>query len=204
MAFLYGRAGRLTAQNGGFRPGQRHEGLYLFPRLHPSARMSQVDLAAVNHTAFPRFAAAATEALEVVLGPGDMLYIPPYWFHHVTAASDEPAVSASVHTESDAARVRDRMLLHELPIRDAWSKPERASALLTYVDALFPDPAARRDFVGRMVRSRWDPLPNDAAENSPGLAEQLARCAPCPPGSTASAAPKGPQRTTAYRTALVA
>ncbi len=31
---------------------------------------------------FPRFAAA--RSLECMLEPGDVLYIPPLWFHHVT------------------------------------------------------------------------------------------------------------------------
>jgi hypothetical protein len=31
-----------------------------------------------------------------------------------------PQVSASVHTESESARVRDRMLIHELPIKESW------------------------------------------------------------------------------------
>ena len=37
--------------------------------------MSQVELHAVNHTAFPRYERAAKRALEVVLSPGDALYL---------------------------------------------------------------------------------------------------------------------------------
>jgi hypothetical protein len=40
---LYGRAGRLTSQNGGFRPGQSAElALSVFPLLSPSHLESQI------------------------------------------------------------------------------------------------------------------------------------------------------------------
>ncbi len=29
------------------------------------------------------------------------LYIPPYWFHHVTVVGDEVSISVSIHTESE-------------------------------------------------------------------------------------------------------
>jgi uncharacterized RmlC-like cupin family protein len=46
-------------------------------------------LDAINHTLFPHYSATVQKhGLEVVLHPGDMLYIPPYWFHHVTVVSD--------------------------------------------------------------------------------------------------------------------
>ena len=91
--------------------------------------MSQVELHAVNHTAFPRYERAAKRALEVVLSPGDALYIPPYWLHQVTALSGPCSASVSVHTDSDSARIRDQMLSHQLPIRDEWAAPQRAAPL---------------------------------------------------------------------------
>eukprot|EP01047_Picozoa_sp_COSAG01_P014320 COSAG01_NODE_695_length_14201_cov_10.521875_6_plen_109_part_00 len=72
--------------------------LYTFPRLHPSYRQVQTDLAApASFTAlaqdFPRLhrlleskrtLGKELDALEFVLEPGDVLYIPPYWFHLAT------------------------------------------------------------------------------------------------------------------------
>ena len=42
-----------------------------------------VDLAAPDLARFPRFAAAATTALETTLEPGDAIYIPYCWWHAV-------------------------------------------------------------------------------------------------------------------------
>jgi hypothetical protein len=176
---------------------------YLFPRIHPSGRMSQVDLSAINRSAFPRFENAATKAVEVLLEPGDVLYIPPYWFHQVTAVSaaagggggggggggaagagagggggggERCSMSVSVHTESEAARIRDQMLSHELPIKSSWGKTERAAAVAIYVTALFPSQEQRRAFLTKLLQSRFDALDVDAAVrgNSPGLAEAIA------------------------------
>ena len=72
---------------------------------------------------------------QVVLNPGDVLYIPPYWFHQVSAVSESPSdcsMSVSVHTESESARIRDKMLVHELPIKEAWIPAERAAATAHY------------------------------------------------------------------------
>lgn len=45
--------------------------------------VSLVDLDRPDHARFPRFAAAMAQALEAELGPGDALYIPYMWWHHV-------------------------------------------------------------------------------------------------------------------------
>lgn len=70
-----------------FPPGA-HETLYPFPRLHPLWHKSKVVFA--NKTAFaaggsggrlfPGYVAALEAAQEVVLHPGDLLYIPPYTY----------------------------------------------------------------------------------------------------------------------------
>ena len=137
--------------------------------------MSQVELHAVNHTAFPRYERAAKRALEVVLSPGDALYIPPYWLHQVTALSGPCSASVSVHTDSESARIRDQMLSHQLPIRDEWAAPQRAAALAVYVTALFSSQAERQTFVAGLLAARYDPLVVDARVlgNSPGLAEVI-------------------------------
>ena len=120
--------------------------------------------------------------MQVLLEPGDVLYIPPYWFHYVVAVGSADgadglcSMSVSVHTESEAARIRDQMLSHELPIQASWSKPERAAAVALYITALFSSQDQRRDFLSALLSSRFDALEVDAAVrgNSPGLAEAIA------------------------------
>ena len=62
--------------------------LELQPTGHPSARHSRVSWLAAHNggnwsTAHPELAAAA--ATEVVLAPGELLFIPSYYFHHITS-----------------------------------------------------------------------------------------------------------------------
>ena len=61
--------------------GVRH--LHVFPDAHPRARKSQVDFDDVDLGKFPQFEDCPAPSFDVVLGPGDMLKIPAFWFHHV-------------------------------------------------------------------------------------------------------------------------
>lgn len=62
-------------------PPEQFSCLYPYPVPHPHDRQSQVDFERPDITRFPRFSEA--RALEGVVGPGDVLYIPVYWWHHV-------------------------------------------------------------------------------------------------------------------------
>lgn len=53
----------------------------LLPRGHPSARHSAVDWSDPDLEAFPTFAKATVN--EVILQPGDVLYLPTNWFHYI-------------------------------------------------------------------------------------------------------------------------
>lgn len=62
--------------------------LYAWPCHHPNDRRTQVDLARAEAepahaaSAFPRLAQARCR--EVVLHPGELLFLPAYWWHEVT------------------------------------------------------------------------------------------------------------------------
>ncbi|KAL7539188.1 hypothetical protein ACHAWF_006328 [Thalassiosira exigua] len=55
----------------------------LLPRGHPSARHSAVDWSDPDLETFPTFADATVN--EVVLQPGDVLYLPTNWFHYIVS-----------------------------------------------------------------------------------------------------------------------
>lgn len=61
--------------------------LYPFPVHHDLDRRSMVDLDAPNSRRFSKWRKA--HGLMVELNPGDALYIPPYWWHHVQSLSPE-------------------------------------------------------------------------------------------------------------------
>eukprot|EP00427_Karlodinium_veneficum_P027189 CAMPEP_0169200864 /NCGR_PEP_ID=MMETSP1016-20121227/10099_1 /TAXON_ID=342587 /ORGANISM="Karlodinium micrum, Strain CCMP2283" /LENGTH=437 /DNA_ID=CAMNT_0009277747 /DNA_START=184 /DNA_END=1494 /DNA_ORIENTATION=- len=59
--------------------------LYPFPVHHDLDRRSQVDLDKPDAAKFGNFSGA--HGVVVELNPGDALYIPPYWWHHVQSIS---------------------------------------------------------------------------------------------------------------------
>mmetsp|Transcript_15564 Transcript_15564/g.41774 ORF Transcript_15564/g.41774 Transcript_15564/m.41774 type:complete len:540 (+) Transcript_15564:60-1679(+) len=92
--------------------------LYPFPLHHPNDRQSQVDMRAPDLERFPRFAEA--QAFEAVLEPGDVLFIPQYWWHHVENL-DDGCVSVNFwfkHSESEV-KVGARCA----PRRSCWESP---------------------------------------------------------------------------------
>lgn len=69
----------------------QHELMYVYPRVHPMWHKSQVNYRAVDLDKFPAFAQSRGRQIEV--GPGDMLFIPPYVWHYVETLT--PSVSLS-------------------------------------------------------------------------------------------------------------
>mmetsp|Transcript_90916 Transcript_90916/g.245681 ORF Transcript_90916/g.245681 Transcript_90916/m.245681 type:complete len:618 (-) Transcript_90916:54-1907(-) len=64
--------------------------LYPWPVNHPQDRQSRVDFDAPDLKTFPKFADLQGQGLEVVLGPGDVLHLPPGWWHHIEMLPSEP------------------------------------------------------------------------------------------------------------------
>ncbi|KAL1139713.1 hypothetical protein AAG570_006691 [Ranatra chinensis] len=82
----YDEQQNLFAQIRGFKrfimfPPEQFECLYPYPVYHPHDRQSQVDFERPDYMKFPKFKGAVGH--EAVIGPGDVLYIPIYWWHHV-------------------------------------------------------------------------------------------------------------------------
>lgn len=59
------------------------DSLYLYPPGHPSSRHSKVNWAAPDYVKYPKFSLAQTH--EVILKPGDILYLPTGWFHYIVS-----------------------------------------------------------------------------------------------------------------------
>ncbi|MEM6913354.1 MAG: cupin-like domain-containing protein [Pseudomonadota bacterium] len=70
-------------------PPDQTSNLYVGPfEVTPAGRpISLVDFAAPDLARFPRFAEAMKHALVADLGPGDGLFIPSMWWHHVESLS---------------------------------------------------------------------------------------------------------------------
>ncbi len=157
--------------------------LYTFTNLHPSARQTQVDFNNDTHWArFPDFAKA--QAFEVVLGPGDVLYLPPFVFHQVSvvtppgaplAAREAVSVSVSVHTTCVEVDLRSSMIDRSLslPVDKSWPRDTRVCALYWHLaGGVFANAEERVTFLSSLLRasfSHWD-LDED---NAPGLHDKI-------------------------------
>ena len=76
----------------------------MFPRLHPLWHKSRLDFERPE-AAPPCTAYGTSEALTVEVGPGDVLYVPPLWWHTVETLSP----SASLSTLSRYHALYNRM-----------------------------------------------------------------------------------------------
>jgi hypothetical protein len=59
------------------------ENLHLYPLDHPSGRHSEVDWSKPDYEKFGKFAKAQTN--EIITRPGDVVYLPTYWFHYIVS-----------------------------------------------------------------------------------------------------------------------
>ena len=76
-----------------WHPNQTHS-LCPFPRLHPLWHKSRADFEAPDVSeASPCANYSSTVALVVDVGPGDVLYVPPFWWHTVETLT--PSLSLS-------------------------------------------------------------------------------------------------------------
>ncbi|XP_065178252.1 hypoxia-inducible factor 1-alpha inhibitor-like [Sycon ciliatum] len=73
-----------------FSPGH-FKTMYPYPHGHPNERQTQIDFDHPNLSVFPRF--VESEGIEVIIGPGDVLFIPTFWYHHFESEMDSMTVS---------------------------------------------------------------------------------------------------------------
>lgn len=92
-------------------PPSTEPDLYMGPE-HPTpagARISMVHVTAPDFDRFPRFAAALKVAQEAELSPGDAIFIPRDWYHHVEAIE---RFNVLVNYWWDAAAVPAAAIIH--------------------------------------------------------------------------------------------
>lgn len=78
-------------------PPNQYRQLYINGFSSQAPQQSQVDLENPDFERFPLFSSAT--ALDVVLEPGDVLYVPSLWFHHVIAV--EMSFSVSIWSRNE-------------------------------------------------------------------------------------------------------
>jgi Cupin-like domain len=147
--------------------------LALYPRIHPSSRQSQMDLTVDMDEVVKRYPIKdMTKAvLEVVLEPGDVLYIPPYWGHRVTAL--EFSISIANHFASNEMELRSAIDSFFAPVNpaelsaaDGEASPDEIDCAVrwvlgSFIRSLFAKPATLQKFLLNLVTHRFHPLEHD-------------------------------------------
>ena len=118
-----------------FRP-TNWPGLYPYPFLHPSHAQAQVNASEREESGQLYPLVKEVEAVEVVLEPGDLLYMPPLWFHQVESMS--VSISVNVWTDSRQTELVEKMFSVPNPLANekiAWPSGKAravATSLLIY------------------------------------------------------------------------
>ncbi len=158
--------------------------LHVFPDAHPRARKAQLRVEEPDTRAHPR-GAELPAPLRAVLRPGDAIFIPAFWFHHVTSLS--PSVSLNVFSESSVAAAATLALSAPSPLHAAWPLEARRAGLAALYRQLVaalrsPPPDS---FVADLVSSRFAPL-GGGGGSVEAVPSRRRRRAPPPPSDVES------------------
>lgn len=104
-------------------------GLYPYPFLHPSHAQAQVNLSDFESASGDYPLVERVEAFEAYLEPGDLLYVPPLWFHHVESL--DVSISVNVWTDSQQTELMERAFAIPLPINEMHFPNEHTKAIAT-------------------------------------------------------------------------
>lgn len=122
-------------------PPEQFECLYPHPVYHPHDRQSQVDFDAPDYEKFPKF--KEVKAVETIVGPGDVLFIPMYWWHHVESIPNGSyTMSINFWYKSGAVGKID------YPLR-----PEQKVAILRNVEKMLVEALQNPEEVGPLLRA---------------------------------------------------
>jgi len=140
-------------------PPEEYKNLYLYPFLHPGAQQSQVSLddPNIDLKSFPNFKNAV--AYDAILEPGDVLYLPPLWFHHVVALTH--SMSVSVWTRYPETISMYGTVRSSLPFERSWNKTMLVTAGKLYLRLLLDSldgEGSTASFVSELVETRYQHL----------------------------------------------
>jgi len=152
-------------------PPEDAEYLHTFTSLHPSARQSQIDFNdPKSWEIFPDM--NNLHPKEVILNPGDVLYLPPFYFHYVTVVGESISMSISTHTESQEAKVHERCyqkatgflssFFTRYPMPNAaWNISSKSVVLREYFRQLFESDQVAAQEIDILINSHWSHLEHD-------------------------------------------
>ena len=167
-----------------FPPEVQHA-LYVYPKTHPASRQSQVNInklygedgvstdTPISDAELAKFPLLKepimlNSGMEITVNPGDVLYLPPFWFHQVESLDN--AISVNTWFNSPYVQKMDKAWDEELPFAADWSDEGFALGTKEFVSQLIQRvlgesgasdaerKALVREFVENLITSRFEPL----------------------------------------------
>ncbi len=151
-------------------PPEQIDNLYIGPmEFTPAgAPLSLVDFNTPDFDKYPKFHEALDNALVAELEPGDAIYIPTLWWHHVEAKGGVNVLvnyweGGSINGSQKPAP-SDNLLMAMLSIRDLPLEQKNAwKALFDYY--IFSDQTEKYEHIPKHIRGVLDPL-NESTKKS--------------------------------------
>jgi hypothetical protein len=124
-----------------------HTQMHPFPDAHPRARKSRLDIDMIQGLDAPM--------LDVLLKPGDALYIPAFYFHHVEVVpcDSDPSISLNIFSQSKLSREFGSLL--SIPSPKMNDKQQYVRDVLYMAKNMGISKSALCD----IHRSRYQPVP---------------------------------------------
>lgn len=149
----------------------QHLQVHVHPYLHPYSQQAQVNFTSEVRnlpSKFPLWRPTETErkTLQVDLNEGDVLYIPPFWFHHVSAL--EPSISVNTWCPSQAHTLRSAMS-NQLPnhFLQSWGGDKAvALAFVVFINEMAVQ-CGLENFARDLYSSRYHPLFSESKAKPP-------------------------------------
>ena len=79
----------------------------MYPNGHPSERHSQIDWSKPQYDHYSRFTFAETN--ELIVRPGDALYLPTYWLHYIVSLN----INLQCNSRSGYTTIYDKMVAED-------------------------------------------------------------------------------------------
>ena len=117
---------------------------------------------------------------------GQVLFLPPLWFHQVEALDD--SISLNVWSFSETLKQQDEVFLQPVPFQETWTQQQLYDAVKVYVTMLvehYYGPGSTNEFVKTILQTRFKSLdakslkkfggPKDQKYCSPNINETTLR-----------------------------
>lgn len=166
-------------------PPDAHSALHVYPKTHPASRQSQVNINRLtgadgkSNSEIPdselekwpllNEPIMKNSGLEFIVHPGDVIYLPPFWFHQVESL--ENAISVNTWFKSPDVERMDLAWTEPLPFLPDWSDEgfllgakEYISTMIYKVLGSKQDSSQEtkrvlvKEFVTALIDSRFKPL----------------------------------------------